>query len=240
MALDGCGQLCKCILILLNFVFALVGFAMLGLGLWLRFSSETRGFFDIDLNTQQFVIGVTVLIVLGVILLLAAIFGDYGACNENRVALSVFAVLLGILAGVLIAAGVLAFINSDKVGQQLSEFYSTIYLQYVNKGGSEASLAVTLKLFHNALDCCGMGGTLEPLVRETCPKKGVLDTLFYTKACPGVIQDLFTSNAPVVLGCFLGIAALMICALVCASIMDQQIKKSRQPLPMFYSQPVSY
>ncbi|XP_052374273.1 CD9 antigen-like [Oncorhynchus keta] len=89
MALDGCGQLCKCFLIMFNIIFSLVGMAMFGLGLWLRFSSETRGFFNIDLNTQQFVICVSVLIALGAVILLVAVFGDYGACNENMNGLAV-------------------------------------------------------------------------------------------------------------------------------------------------------
>ncbi len=38
-------------------VFQLVGLVLVGLGMWLRFGAETRGFFDIDLNTAQFNIG---------------------------------------------------------------------------------------------------------------------------------------------------------------------------------------
>jgi len=35
----------------------LLGAAMLGLGLWLRFGADTRGLFDVNFNTPQFVIG---------------------------------------------------------------------------------------------------------------------------------------------------------------------------------------
>ena len=35
----------------------LLGLAMLGLGLWLRFGANTQGLFNVDFNTQQFVIG---------------------------------------------------------------------------------------------------------------------------------------------------------------------------------------
>ncbi len=38
-------------------VFQLVGLSLVALGMWLRFGAETRGFFDIDLNTAQFNIG---------------------------------------------------------------------------------------------------------------------------------------------------------------------------------------
>nr|XP_046162139.1 CD9 antigen [Oncorhynchus gorbuscha] len=230
MALDGCGQLCKCFLIMFNIIFALVGMAMFGLGLWLRFSSETRGFFNIDLNTQQFVIGVSVLITLGAVILLVAVFGDYGACNENMNGLAVFSCLLAILAGVEIAAGVFAYMRSDVVGEQLAKFYMTVYAQYVDKG--DPGLAVTLSMFHNVLHCCGLIGALDVLVKKTCPKTGIWETLTLP-ACPTVILNLFESKAPLVMGLFLGTAAMLITALVCCSILMKQIKKSRLSDPVY-------
>ncbi|GLD48660.1 CD9 antigen-like isoform X1 [Lates japonicus] len=90
MALDGCGLVCKYILVLFNIIFAVVGFALLGLGLWLRFSNNTRGIFEVEaLNSSAFVVGVTVLIALGSVMLIVVVFGDYGACNEKRCALQV-------------------------------------------------------------------------------------------------------------------------------------------------------
>ncbi|XP_023999248.1 CD9 antigen isoform X2 [Salvelinus sp. IW2-2015] len=234
MALDGCGQLCKCILILFNILFALVGFAMLGLGLWLRFSSETRGFFNVDLNTQQFVIGVSVLIALGAVILLVAVFGDYGACNENRTALGVFSCLLAILAVLEIGAGVFAYMRSDEVGEQLAKFYITVYAQYVNKG--DPGLAVTLSMFHNALHCCGIIGALDLLVKKTCPDTGFLET-FTLPACPTVIVNLFESKAPLVMGLFLGTAAMLIMGLVCCSILMKQIKMSHLSAPCTTARP---
>ncbi|XP_041093836.1 CD9 antigen isoform X3 [Polyodon spathula] len=227
MAVDGCGQCCKVLLVIFNIIFAVVGLAMLGLGLWLRFSSETRGFFDIDLNTQSFIIGVIVLISTGALMLLVAILGHCGLCNESRSTLGTFLVFVGVLCGAEIAAGVLAFVNKDALVQNLSEFYQTIYLQYLNK--RDPSQAVTLRIFHNALNCCGIGGVLEPFVQDTCPKKeGIWDTL-NTSSCLTAIANLFNSNAPVVLWSFIGIAVLLIVALICASILSAALKRSSQP-----------
>ncbi|KAG9338796.1 hypothetical protein JZ751_025233 [Albula glossodonta] len=203
----------------------LMGIAMLGLGLWLRFSSQTGGFFSIDLNSKQFVIGVTVLIATGAVMMIVAAFGDFGACNENKFALKVFSFTLGIVAVAEIIAGVLAFAYSDEVGEELSAFYSTVYAQYINKGG-ESSLAVTLKIFHNAvnLKCCGIGGALEPFVRETCPSSRNFIEAITKPACPKVIRDLFKAKAPVVLGVFIAAAILMVCALVCCRVMLKHIR----------------
>ncbi|KAJ8251838.1 hypothetical protein GJAV_G00225980 [Gymnothorax javanicus] len=222
--MDDCGRASKCFLILFNIIIAIVGFMLLSLGLWLRFSSETRGFFDIDLSTQQFVIGVSVLIVVGIVLVILALVGHCGACNGSRGALNAYAILLALLLGVIIAAGVLAYINSDQVGDQLVEFYKSVYLQYLNKG--DPSLATTLKLFHNALHCCGIGVPLEVLIQDTCPNKGLFD-LLRTPQCPKAIEDLFRDNAPVVLGSFLGIAVVMFFAIICARVLSKAIARER-------------
>ncbi|KAJ8254303.1 hypothetical protein COCON_G00209150 [Conger conger] len=234
--MDDCGRLSKCFVVLFNIVIGIGGAAMLGLGLWLRFSSETRGFFDINLNTQQFVIGVTVLIVLGIILLLLAGVGHCGACNGNKAALTVYSALLGVMAGVMIAAGVLAYMNSNEVGKQLAEFYMTIYMQYLNKG--DPSLVITLKLFHNLLDCCGIGGSLEPLIRDTCPKKSIFD--FSTSSCPKAIAVLFSTNSSLLLGCFVGAAIVMVFSCFCACLLSAAISFRNAYLRLPTTSPAHY
>uniref|UniRef100_A0A672L320 Uncharacterized protein n=1 Tax=Sinocyclocheilus grahami TaxID=75366 RepID=A0A672L320_SINGR len=188
-------------------VFQLVGLGLVALGMWLRFGAETRGFFDIDLHTTQFNIGVMVLVVTGVLMLLVAIIGDCGACNNSKPALGVFSGLLTVLIIIEITAGVMAFMWSDRVSDELVNFYATIYAQYLNT--RSPAQAVTLELFNNAFDCCGVGGPIEMFVRDTCPKGSFLQKLMYS-SCPSVIKDVFHSNAPLVLGGFLGTAGIMV------------------------------
>ncbi|XP_073691457.1 CD9 antigen isoform X2 [Garra rufa] len=229
--MDGCAQLCKCFLILFNILFALVGFGLVALGMWLRFGAETRGFFDIDLNTTQFNIGVMVLVVTGVLMLLVAIIGDCGACNHSKSALGVFAGLLSVLIIIEVAAGVMAFMWSGRVSEELVNFYTTIYAQYVNT--RNPSQEVTLKLFHNAFDCCGVGGPIEVFVRDTCPDVSFFKQLTYS-SCPGVIKSVFESHAPMVLGGFLGTAGIMLVALVCSCFLYNNLKMQ------YYSSPTIY
>ncbi|XP_035261363.1 CD9 antigen-like isoform X2 [Anguilla anguilla] len=223
MAVSGCGLLCKYVLIIFNILFGLLGIAMFGLGLWLRFSSSTGGFFNIDFNTRQFVIGVTVLILIGAVMVIISAFGDYGACSENKTALRVFYFSVGLLAIAVILAGILAYFYSDKVGDEMSAFYTTVYTKYVNK--EDPGLSVTLKIFHNALHCCGIGGALEPFARDTCPStKGFLDALSIP-ACPKVIHKLFKTRAPVVLGLLIGTGVLMFVTMACSRVLMKHIRK---------------
>ncbi|XP_026213534.1 CD9 antigen isoform X2 [Anabas testudineus] len=235
MALDGCGACCKYILVIFNLIFAVVGFAFLGLGLWLRFSNSTRVIFEIEaLNANAFVLGVTVLIVLGSVMLIVVMFGDYGACSEKRCALQVFTVLVAILALALGVVGFLAYSSRDTVGQKAAEFYNTMYGLYVNSG--DAGIGVTLIFIHNLLHCCGLTGvSVIEIAQKTCPKPDGFFEHIKMPSCPGLISGAFESNAPVVMGIFLGTGALLIVALVCSIVLLQQIKKLHQDITTYYS-----
>ncbi|XP_048015343.1 CD9 antigen-like isoform X2 [Megalobrama amblycephala] len=203
--------------------------------MWLRFGAETRGFFDIDLNTKQFTIGVAVLVVTGALMLLVAVIGDCGACNHSKSALGVFSGLLTFLIIIEIAAGVMAFMWSEKLSEELANFYNTIYTQYVIT--KSPGQAMTLKLFHNTFDCCGVDRLIEVLVRDTCPEGNFLKQLSFPR-CPSVIRDMFKSSAPLVLGGFLGTAGIMLVALLCSSILYKlPVDSKRQPV---YSSPAYY
>ncbi|XP_037647832.1 CD9 antigen isoform X2 [Sebastes umbrosus] len=236
MALDGCGLVCKFILIIFNIVFAVLGFAFLGLGLWLRFSGSTRGIFEVgDLNSGGFVLVVTVLIVLGVVMLIVVAFGDYGACNEKRCSLQVFSVLLTILAVVLVAVGVLAYSRRDVVGSNFAEFYVSMYGLYLTNGGDPV-IGVSLTFIHKTLHCCGLTGiSLVELAKKTCPEPDGIFEHFKMDSCPGIILSVFDSKAPLVMGVFVGTGALLIIALVCTIILLQQTKRNQQEVTAYYS-----
>ncbi|NP_956846.1 uncharacterized protein LOC393524 [Danio rerio] len=228
--MDGCAQISKCFLVLFNIIYGLLGFSLVSLGLWLRFGAETRGFFDIDLNTSQFNIGVMVLMVSGALMLLVSVIGNCGVCCSSKGSLSVFAGLLSVLILIEISAGVMVIMQSGKVSDELVEFYSTVYAQYLNT--RSASQAVSLKMFHDAFDCCGVGGSIELFVRDTCPDGNILKQLTFP-SCPSVIKDVFNSNAPRLLGGFLGIAGVMMLALVCSCVLMRSVSASRASPPAY-------
>lgn len=228
--MDACAQMCKCFLILFNIVFALLGFGMVSLGLWLRFGAETKGFFDIDLNTAQFTICVIVLMVTGALMLVVAVIGNCGACCGSKSALGAFSCLVTVLMTVEITAGVMAFIWSKSVSEELANFYITIYTQYLNT--QAAGQAVTLKFLSNAFDCCGIGGAIEVLARDTCPEGSLIQQITYS-SCPDVIKGMFQTKAPLVLGGFLGTAGIMLVALVCSIVIRRQNSPSHMSPPAY-------
>ncbi|XP_075942795.1 CD9 antigen-like [Anarhichas minor] len=230
MALDGSGLIYKYTLFIFNLIFALVGFAFLGIGLWLRFSDDTRGIFEIEaLNSSVFVTAVTVLIALGSVMLIVVAFGYYGTCNEKRSALQVFSFLLFILAVAEVAVGVVGYSNKDEVGRKIVEFYSSMYDLYVTGGGTDQVFGVILTFIHNRLHCCGVTGVpLVELVKHTCPEPDGFFEHVKMDSCPEAILSVSYTIGELVMGIFFGTAALLIIALVCAIILLKRTKRDQQ------------
>ncbi|XP_031726718.1 CD9 antigen-like [Anarrhichthys ocellatus] len=230
MALDGCGLVCKYTLFIFNLIFALVGFAFLGIGLWLRFSNGTRGIFQIEaLNSSVFVMAVTVLIALGSVMLIVVAFGDYGACNGKRCALQVFSVLLTILALAEVAVGVIGYSNKDAVRLNIVEFYTSMYVLYGTSGGDPV-IGATLTFIHSMLHCCGLTGVpLVELVKHTCPEPDGFLEHFKMDSCPEAILSVFESKAELVMGIFVGTGALLVIALICSIILNRKLRLSESP-----------
>ncbi|XP_005738038.1 CD81 antigen isoform X2 [Pundamilia nyererei] len=235
MALDGCGLFCKYILIIFNIIFAVVGFAFLGLGLWLRFSDNTRAIFHVEeFSSSAFVMGVTVLIALGAVMLFVVMFGDYGACNEKRCALQVFSALLAILATLVVVIGVLANIKSDEVGLRFAELYASLYALYV--ANQDPGIAITLTFIHNTLHCCGVTGfPIMELVKHTCPEPDGFFEYIKMDSCSGVIAGVFIGKAPMMTGIFVGTGVLLMTAMVCAIVLLNQLKNTHQERTVYYS-----
>ncbi|KAM3597638.1 uncharacterized protein V6R79_007336 [Siganus canaliculatus] len=235
MALDGCGLVCKYILIIFNIIFSLLGFAFLGLGLWLRFSPGTRGIFEIeDLNSSAFVTIVSIMIAIGAGMLIVVMFGDYGACNEKRCSLQVFSVLLTIMALIEIVIGVLSYVNKEQFGETLVEFYSSMYVLYVKD--RDPVIGATLTFIHKTLDCCGITGIpIVEIAKATCPKPdGFLKSLI-TDNCPGIIINVLDRKAALVMGLFIGTGLLLLIALVCTAVLLKQLKKVQQEISAYYT-----
>ncbi|XP_051571671.1 CD9 antigen-like isoform X2 [Myxocyprinus asiaticus] len=179
-------------------------------------------------SVQQSVGCVLVLMVIGVLMLVTAIIGDYGVCNQSLIALSVFAGLLSVLMIAEIAAGMMSFMRG---GEKVADFYITIYAQYVNSRSGGQAFA--LNLFHKAFDCCGIGGAIELFVRDTCPDRNFLQQFTFS-SCPSVIISEFESKAPLLLGGSLGTAAVMMVALVCCCVLCNSLKVSLYSSPHVY------
>nr|XP_032636469.1 CD9 antigen [Chelonoidis abingdonii] len=172
----------KCIKYLLfgfNFIFWLLGTAVLAIGLWLRFDTQTKSIFEITPNNSNFYTGVYILIGAGALMMLVGFLGCCGAVQESQCMLGLFFTFLLVIFAIEVAVAIWGFANKEKIIEGVQKFYRETY----DKRNQQPAAKETLKAFQYALDCCGILGTIEQLLQDTCPKKEGLEVLT-TKSCP--------------------------------------------------------
>ncbi|KAM9434938.1 CD81 antigen isoform 2-T3 [Clarias gariepinus] len=231
MALGGCGQVCKWIVILFNILFTLLGMGLLAGGLYLRFSADIPE----DLKTNHFLFMVGLCIGISVLILITAVVGDYGSCSENKSALGGYCFLLSFLATAAAIGGGMAFVYNKEFSNHVSEFYATIYTQYLITG--DGIRAFILKSFHSSFDCCGLGGVAQTVMGVTniCPEESSILGISYStsKSClPLIVGGMKASS---VLTFFMVITGILFLVLVCSVMLCYSIKNS-----VHYSPPLYY
>uniref|UniRef100_A0A8C8ZXZ5 Tetraspanin n=1 Tax=Prolemur simus TaxID=1328070 RepID=A0A8C8ZXZ5_PROSS len=241
----------KCIKYLLfgfNFIFWLAGIAVLAIGLWLRFDSQTKSIFEQETNNNNssFYTGVYILIGAGALMMLVGFLGCCGAVQESQCMLGLaakrtllpfledhvcffslnpqfFGFLLVIFA-IEIAAAIWGYSHKDEVIKDIQELYEDTYNKLKTKEGPQRE---TLKAIHYALDCCGLAGGVEQFISDICPKKDILDSLT-VKSCPAAIKDVFENKFHIIGAVGIGIAVVMIFGMIFSMILCCAIRRSRE------------
>uniref|UniRef100_A0A9L0RYK0 Tetraspanin n=1 Tax=Equus caballus TaxID=9796 RepID=A0A9L0RYK0_HORSE len=155
----------KCIKYLLfgfNFVFWLAGIAVLAIGLWLRFDSQTKSIFEQENNNSSFYTGVYILIGAGALIMVVGFLGCCGAVQESQCMLGLFFCFLLVIFAIEIAAAIWGYSHKDEVIKDIQEFYKDTYNKLKTKDEPQRE---TLKAIHYAVghlckdpDPCGLSG----------------------------------------------------------------------------------
>nr|KAF6373184.1 CD9 molecule [Pipistrellus kuhlii] len=241
----------KCIKYLLfgfNFVFWLAGIAVLAIGLWLRFDSQTKSIFEQENNQASFYTGVYILIGAGALMMLVGFLGCCGAVQESQCMLGLvtkcqdfvfpffeghvcflslnpqFFVFLLVIFALEVAAAVWGYQHKDEVIKELQDFYTDTYNKLKNKDEPQRE---TLKAIHAALNCCGVAGGVEQFISDICPQKDIL-TSITVKSCPEAIKEVFHNKFHIIGAVGIGIAVVMIFGMIFSMILCCAIRRNRE------------
>uniref|UniRef100_A0A8C5MD31 CD9 molecule n=1 Tax=Leptobrachium leishanense TaxID=445787 RepID=A0A8C5MD31_9ANUR len=222
MPVKGGTKCIKYLLFIFNFIFWLAGSAVLGIGLWLRFDSQTKSMFETEANPSSFLTGVYILIGAGALMMLVGFLGCCGAIQESECMLGLFFAFLLVIFAVEIAAGIWGFVNKDKVVEELKTFYQDTYEKY--KTSKDPALKETLKGINTAFECCGTMGVVDVFIsKEICP-----DSSITTPSCLTAIEKVFNNKLHIIGAIGIGIAVIMIFGMVFSMVLCCAIRNNRE------------
>ncbi|XP_013873255.1 tetraspanin-2 [Austrofundulus limnaeus] len=205
---EGGMKCVKYILFVFNFLFWLMGSFVLAVGLWLRFDPETVSLLTADKAPDTFFLGVYILIGAGSLIMLVGFFGCCGAVRESQCLLGSFFACLLIIFGSEVAAGVFAFLNKDKIIENVQKFYTEAY--------NENSNGTLILSYQNVLKCCGIKS-------NKCPNSEP-----ETKDCESGIEDFFNNKLFIVGYLGIGVAGVMIIGMIFSMVLCCAIRNSRE------------
>ncbi|XP_052020234.1 CD9 antigen-like [Apodemus sylvaticus] len=222
MPVKGGNEYIRYLLFGFNFIFWLAGIAVLAMGLWLRFDSQTKSIFEQETNHSGFYTGVYILIGAGALTMLVGLLGSCGAEQESRCMLGLFFGFLVVIFAIEIAAAIWGSTHKDEVIKEVQKFYMDTYQKLRNKDEPQRE---TLKAIHLALNCCGIAGGVEQFISDICPKKQILET-FQVKSCPEAIDEVFNSKFHIIGVVGIGIAVMIIFGMIFSMILCCAIRRS--------------
>ncbi|XP_028810467.1 CD9 molecule b isoform X2 [Denticeps clupeoides] len=227
MAVMGGNKCIKYLLFGFNFLFWLAGTGVLAVGLWLRFDKKTEGLFVPQDSPSVFFTGVYLLIIAGALMMVVGFLGCCGAIRESPCMLGLFFFFLLLIFAAEVAAGIWGLSNKDKVVQDIKDFYTETFNNFMTT--RQEALKTTLTAIQYGLDCCGITGTIvdAAIATDTCPKKQGLSALI-TTSCPAAIDDIFGSKLHIIGGVGIGIGVIMIFGMIFSMLLCCAIKRTRE------------
>lgn len=170
-----CGATCaKYILCLFNFVFFVVGTAVLGVGVWLAvdttsfitltklsqinatIGNEGRKFIH-ELQTPSVIEqGAYILIAAGAFIFIISFLGYCGAIKESRVLLTAYGLFIIIIAILQIAAIVVGVALREPAETQTKEFFHHTIRKYYTTSERRDAVTLSWDFMQAELQCCGV------------------------------------------------------------------------------------
>lgn len=221
----NCGhQLLKYILFFFNFIFWILGLAVLAFGIY---SIVKAGNYEALLDKQSLVSAANILVASGALVMVIGFFGCCGAIKNNKCMLTTYVILVGLIFALEIAAGVLAYTNKGKFTEELKTNLNVVFKNYGKPDQTDAEKAMqkALDWFQEEVQCCGVNGPddwtssfLKKIPSSCCPGTPTVCTkpFAYQMGCWKKGDDWVSSNIVNGAGVAIGIAVVQLFVMIAA------------------------
>lgn len=229
--MEGGMKCVKYLVFLFNLLFWICGCALIGLGIYVLIQMH---------NPQVFKNGATsgapiVIIVVGVIIFFISFFGCCGAVKENYCMVTTFAILLGLIFLVEIAAAIAGYVYRN----QLQSAFTDTITDGMKKYNTTTDIKKGIDDLQRDFQCCGANSSADwsnydpykgtTQVPDSCCKKIAPDcgknaTLINTGGCVEKMESLIKTNIGIVAGVALGIAFFEVLGIVFACCLMKGIR----------------
>lgn len=239
--LEG-GQTCiKYLVFVFNFLFFIIGCALLGVGIYLKVGDDKFINVAEDLSSiSKYVTLGNLMIAVGIIIVIVAFFGCCGAIKESQIMLTIFFTLLMLIFILELAGGIYGFVNRDEIEDQLQkDFVDAIENKYNQT--DDSVIDKTIDQFQESFECCGYNdwtdwrkskffGTYKTIPRSCCKDKSDCPkedgSKFQQKGCFKEVVDWFKDNAYYAAACGIAFAALQVLGLIFSMCLICALKRS--------------
>jgi len=144
-----------------NFIFFVLGIAVLGVGIYSRVENDTWK--DLVVDTNTFFAAANLLIAGGVIVAVLGFLGCCGAVKEVKWMLIIYSVLVILIFILEIVGGAVAYNNRETVETKLTEGLTKAVNTYDGLADNTAAkgMSKAMDWFQENVKCCGVNGTAD-------------------------------------------------------------------------------
>nr|AAY53606.1 tetraspanin family protein [Branchiostoma belcheri tsingtauense] len=236
MAEGCCASIIKILLFIFNFIFWIIGIAILAIGIWLRVDANISKVVAGEIDLGFFYTACYVLIVAGAFTMVVGFLGCWGAVKENRLFLLLFAILIGLLVILEFVAGILAVVYRNDLDKWVTDAVNkALDGEKVNdKNANFQQFVIDLQ---KQFTCCGLiqisdwGNPCNEGQCKTCPISAINQCETATcgrvyKPCVDKLNQFLADNIIIVGGVGLAFAFLQIVGIVFACILRRNLDES--------------
>lgn len=242
--LEGCNSVIKYLVFIFNFLFFVIGCALLGLGIYLKVGDNK--FIDVteELSSiSKYATLGNLMIAIGVIILVVAFFGCCGAIKESSCLLTLFFSFLLLIFILELAAGIFGFVQRSEIEKQMKEdFLDAIRNKY--DGKVDTPVTKTIDEFQKKFKCCGyttFGDWKNSTYynnKETIPKSCCIDqndstcptsrtpAQFNQNGCFDEVVEWFEKHIYTAAACGIAFAMIQILGLIFSMCLIRALKKT--------------